>query len=166
MRITGFYGALWACYSFRLRAVSTCKGEKATFYPFLGLACLLPCSLALCVSAYTRKAARFVGRSFSLGCGVWFLLSELEHGKRCGLFAVYLYFVGLVVGFNPSGGWACDIIQIASICGLCHCLAIIDGYFFSHGVGLLEFKRFYIFFGFGGVFLRLHKIGGFPCSGS
>ena len=114
--------------------------RKSHFLPLVCLvcfACLLSASLSVCVSIHARKAALFVGRSFSLGCGVWFLLSELEHGKRVGLPAVYLYFVCLVVGFNPSGGWACNIIKIGFVCGLCPCLAIIDcrGVFLLHGAG-------------------------------
>lgn len=132
MSLRGFYGALLACYSFRLRAVSTCKEKKAPFCPSFALFALLACSLsllALLLFAYTRKAARFVGRSFSLG-GAWFLLSEHEHGKRCGLSAVYLYFVGLVVGFNPSGGWACNIIKIRLVgcigaaCTMVYCYSL------------------------------------------
>ena len=81
------FGALWGfcgCYSFCLRAVSTCKGKKALLPLFFALpACLvsslslqgLPC-LSLCrfiLGRYKRKTALCVGR-FSLGGCVWFLL--------------------------------------------------------------------------------------------
>ena len=129
--------------------------RKSPFLPFLCFACLLCLGLPVLVSFHLitdKKKRPLLGR-FSLGScgGVWFLpvsgLVVSEHCKRCGAFAKYPYFLCCGVGFNPSGGWACDIIQIASIGGLCHCLAIIDSYFFSHGVGLLEFKRFSIIFG-------------------
>lgn len=111
------------------------QGEKSPFLPLVCFACLVSASLSVCVSIHARKAALFVGRSFSCGY-VWFLLSELEHGKRCGLSAVYLYFVGLVVGFNPSGGGTCNIIKICFVCGLGSAFAVVNGCGF-HGIVIL-----------------------------
>lgn len=119
--------------------------RKKPFSPLFCFACLpvlSACPLLCVVSSWKRQQKKngpFVGR-FSLGGCVWFLLSELEHGKRCGLSAIYLYFVGLVVGFNPSGGGACDIIKIRFICCVRAALAVVYCYSLFHGVFSYRFK--------------------------
>ena len=119
--LVGFVG-LWG-FSALLFLPPACgvhlQREKSRFCP-----CLLLCLVCLSLCRFIlgrdkRKTALCVGR-FSLGGGVWLLpVLVSEHCKRCGAFAKYPYFFYCVVGFNPSGGWACNIIQIASICGLC-----------------------------------------------
>ncbi len=63
-----------------LRSLSLCVGVVVfcfSFYTVSNIAIIVPCLLALCLSVllalYTRKAALFVGRSFSW-CWVFFLL--------------------------------------------------------------------------------------------
>jgi hypothetical protein len=82
MDLSGFYGALWACYYYCARGVSTCKEEKATFA--LVLLCLFACpvclSFALCrfiMEETAKKKRPFVGR-FSLGLWLWCLVSPIE----------------------------------------------------------------------------------------
>ena len=90
--------------------------DKKPFCPRLCLfawsAC--PCVLSACVPScdrQKRRAALFGLLSF-LGGGVWFLLVLVsEHCKRCGAFAKYPYFFYCVVGFNPSGGGACYVVN-------------------------------------------------------
>ena len=57
--------------------------RKSHFLPLVCLvcfACLLSASLSVCVSIHARKAALFVGRSFSLG--LWCLVSPIERKYR------------------------------------------------------------------------------------
>ena len=65
-------------------------------------------------------------------------------------------------GFNPAGRWACDIVQVGAVCGLCPCLAIIDcrGVFLLHGAGGLDGYKNRA----GGRF-NPQPLGGFPCYG-
>lgn len=114
----GLVGLFCGCYSFCLRAVSTCKGKKAAQIQKSAFCPCVPPSVFCCVSVQRetkRKTALLLGRFF-LGCGgVWFLLFgtesvKTEHCKRGGLFAKYPYFFGCVVCLHLAGGGACDII--------------------------------------------------------
>lgn len=109
------FGALWG-FSALLFFLPACgvhlQRIKSRFCP-----CLLSLSLpVLCFVSFhlmtdKKRRAALLGLLSFLGGGVWFLpVLVSEHCKRCGAFAKYPYFFYCVVGFNPSGGWACNII--------------------------------------------------------
>ena len=134
----GLVGLEIGCYINRLRTSSTYKRERATKTLFCPCSCSclcsLPCVLCVCCSLYRKKKRPFYG-SFLL---VWWLVSPCltyrKDSKRCGLLTVYLYVC--CGGLHSAGRWACDIIEVGSICGLGACLTVVNSCGF-HGVFLL-----------------------------
>lgn len=113
---------------------------------FLALVpCLVLCScpllalFVLCSALYRKRNGLYWVVSPCVVV-VGFSLTYRKDCKRCGLLAVYLNVC--CGGLYPSGGWACDIVQIRSICGLGACLTMVNCRVF-HGVFLLLFCNQY-----------------------
>ena len=85
---------------------------------------------------------------------------KLEHCKGRRLLSVYPYALG--GGFNPSGRWACDIVEVRAVCGLGAGLTVIHcrGVFLLHGAGGLDGHKNRA----GGRF-NPQPLGGSPCYG-
>lgn len=132
--VGGFWGLVGLFCVVILSACVPCppaKGKK----PFLPLVCLVcPClRFPLSASLYIQEKRPFLWVALSLVVVFGFSFSEHEHGKRCGAFAEYPYFVRGVVCFHLAGGWACDIIEVRAVCCLGSAFAMVNGGGF-HGV--------------------------------
>lgn len=88
--VCGLWGFSWACYSFCLRAVSTCKGGKAVFIPIFCRVCLclFPClylcgACRLCLSLCEKRNSPLCGL-FLLGWLCLFSPIEQKRTLRAG----------------------------------------------------------------------------------
>ena len=122
----GLCGAFCGCYSFCLRAVSTCKGKKAAQIQKIFLPSFLP------LWPYNRqKETAFVG-SFPLWVVLWGWVSPIERKYRrlqagfpssllplfCRVRSVCLWRWGLLCNISYCGLWP--------PCGSCNCILLLS----------------------------------------